>query len=513
MWPGSVSRRRFLNRLGAVGGYSAVYGAMQTMGLLAPARAWAAVPSLPPGSGAGRSVIVLGAGIAGLVSAYELRKAGYAVTVVEARDRVGGRAWSIRGGDTVRQIGRPDQHCAFDAGHYFNAGPARIPTHHHLVLGYAQALKVPLEVMVNVDRSARFDFGGTPVASRQGVNDQRGRIAELLAKAIDKGALDAELTGVDKAALRGWLRAFGSLRRDGSYQGSESSGYSELPGGYDHPGKLVEPLSLPQLQASGMFGAGPIFEEIFDQQAPMFQPVGGMDRIADALYRAVEPSVRLSSPVSALNWDAKGAAVKLASGEVLRADQCICTLPATYVRKLDAPFSPAKKAALARLAYGPGTKVAFEAPRFWQDDDVWGGLAWTKEASEIVWYPSGAWDDPRGVIVGDYSIGFTAQENADAFAAASFEQRFETCRRVIDRLHPGKAALLEKPLTVSWTQTEWSLGVGGDWAERGADYRELCRPEGPVAFAGEHLSYVPFWQEGAALSAHEALKLVDARRG
>ena len=47
-------------------------------------------------------------------------------------------------------------------------------------------------------------------------------------------------------------------------------------------------------------------------------------------------------------------------------------------------------------------------------------------------------------------------------------------------------------------------------ADRGARYDELLKPEGPIVFAGEHLSYVGLWQEGAALSAHEALKIVQS---
>jgi monoamine oxidase len=80
-------------------------------------------------------------------------------------------------------------------------------------------------------------------------------------------------------------------------------------------------------------------------------------------------------------------------------------------------------------------------------------------------------------------------------------------------MHPGKARLLGRPVTVAWGLTPWSEGVGPaapEWggAPRGAAYAEMFRPEGPIIFAGEHLSYVPFWQEGAALSAHSAMRVL-----
>jgi monoamine oxidase len=83
-------------------------------------------------------------------------------------------------------------------------------------------------------------------------------------------------------------------------------------------------------------------------------------------------------------------------------------------------------------------------------------------------------------------------------------------------LHPGKSRLLAKPVTVAWGLTPWSEGVGPnnpDWfsTPRAPRYAELLRPEGPVFFAGEHLSYVMFWQEGAALSAHAAMRLLTQR--
>jgi monoamine oxidase len=99
----SVSRRRFLNLVGRAGGPTAVYHTMAAMGLLPVPVAYAGPPTLPK-VGRDVSVVILGAGIAGLVAAYELRKAGYRVTVLEARARPGGRSWTIRGGDTIEEF-------------------------------------------------------------------------------------------------------------------------------------------------------------------------------------------------------------------------------------------------------------------------------------------------------------------------------------------------------------------------------------------------------------------------
>ena len=90
-----ISRRTFLERVGGAGGYSAVYLTMQALGLLAPVRAYAGPPALPSVSGKGVRVAVLGGGVAGLVSALELRKAGYEVTVLEALDRPGGVTYEV----------------------------------------------------------------------------------------------------------------------------------------------------------------------------------------------------------------------------------------------------------------------------------------------------------------------------------------------------------------------------------------------------------------------------------
>jgi monoamine oxidase len=180
----SLTRRGLLGRIGAIGGAGAMAGAMQSLGLFGTGAA-AALPALPSNFGDGRKVIVLGAGIAGLVAAWELQQAGFAVTVLEARNRVGGRAWTVRDGDRIDMIGEPVQTAKFSPGLYFNAGPARLPSFHAGMLGYAKRFGVPLEVEVNSSRSAYIAAPGSRIRMRAAVNDTRGYVSELLAKAIN----------------------------------------------------------------------------------------------------------------------------------------------------------------------------------------------------------------------------------------------------------------------------------------------------------------------------------------
>jgi monoamine oxidase len=509
----ALTRRAFLEQIGRSAGVGAAYMAMETLGLAVPTPAGAENFRLPAGSGKGRSVVVLGAGIAGLVSAYELNRAGYRVRVLEARNRIGGRSWTIRRGDRIVQNGRPDQVASFDPGFYFNAGPARIPSTHRVILSYARRFGVQLQPFINTNRNAGWDFGGKVYPERRMVEDLLGHITELLAKAIDQHALD-QFVSKDELAL---IRQI--LPRDAKYAPQGQSGYAVEPGGYAQSPVPLPPLPLKDLLPSMAVAAPYGFEHISDMQPTMLQPVGGMDRIAHALYEQVKPLVRLNAPVSAIRRTGDRVRIEHGPGSrMIEADYAVVTIPALILERIPNDFSTAKKAALKDIPYLPSVKVGFEAPRFWEtDDNIFGGLAWTDRANENVIYPSHDIGAAKGVLVAAYAAGWTNRDNPQKFASYTHEQRFQVCRESIEALHPGKSRLLAKPATVAWGLTPYSEGVGALWpddekpgASRGARYAELLKPEGPIVFAGEHLSYQGLWQEGAALSAHDALKLVAA---
>jgi|KBSSwiStaDraftv2_1062776.scaffolds.fasta_scaffold28355_4 monoamine oxidase len=515
-----VSRRDFVQRIGQAGGYAAAYVALQALGFLRPAQALAGGPPdlAAGGGGEGAKVVILGAGVAGMAAAYELGRAGYDCTVLEARTRTGGRNWTIRRGTAIEMTDGSRQVCEFDEGQYFNAGPARLPSHHQAVLGYCRELGVALEPEINTNRSALLlnpkVNGGQPIRLRQAVNDTRGHVSELLAKAINRGALDQELTPADKARMVEFLKVYGDLKPDLFYRGSQRSGLKALPGAGDEQAAASDPLDLSLLLDEDMW-QGVLFEEVIDMQATMFQPVGGMDRIPAAFEKVLGPVVRTGVEVRALRRSGKGVRITardLAAGRdlTINADYCICTIPLPVLRTIAADFSPAYREAVARVPYGDAIKIAWQAPRFWEGEPwrIYGGLSFVKAPNALVWYPSHGLHSKTGVLLGAYAAGPAATQ----MAAMSRAEQIDLTRAMIDQLHPGCGALLHAPLQVQWSKAPYSLGPWVQWAsDNEPDYALLNEPDGPFWFAGEYLSHVGAWQEGAIRSAHRTAARLDAR--
>ena len=217
------TRREFLMRVGRAGGYGAAFLTMQHLGLMAVPEASAMPLAMESGSGKGTTVVILGGGIAGLVAAYEMGKAGYSCTVLEARQRPGGRNWTVRNGTKIEFKNGTTQTASWADTSYFNAGPARLPSTHKTMLGYCKELGVPLEVEVNTSRSSLLQndaaFGGKAIEQREAINDTRGHVSELLAKCIRKDALDQEISKEDRERMLAFLRTYGDLKPDYSYTG------------------------------------------------------------------------------------------------------------------------------------------------------------------------------------------------------------------------------------------------------------------------------------------------------
>jgi monoamine oxidase len=512
-----LSRRKFVTHVAAISGMGAAFLSMQALGLASIVFAEPA-PILPAKIGTGTHVVILGAGIAGLVMAYRMERAGFSVTLVEARRRTGGRNWTLRHGDKVEMIGETEQTVGFSEGMYFNAGPARIPSHHQGLLSYCKLLGVPLEVEVNFSNSALLQsdgvFAGKSIQERQAINDFRGRIAELLSKATNRGALDRELTADDKERLVTFLRNYGDLSKDSLYKGSERAGYKLSPGPYDQIGIRRDPLSLRDLLRDGALD-GIIFDEIIDMQATMFEPVGGMDCIPAAFHKSIRSPIRLGAEVTSIRQTSEKVQIVYrdrSRGEShrLSSDYVVCTIPLPVLARIDTDFSAQVKQAIAGAKYDHAAKVAFDSPRFWEAEQIYGGLSFGGPATGAVWYPSSGYQSARGVILGAY----VAAKPAEAFEALPISRQIDMARNAIDKLHPGHGADLTAPVAVDWSKIPYNLGPWIQWTESTFDtnaYRLLNQPEGRVYFSGAHLSQLPAWQEGAVLAAHRTIELIANR--
>lgn len=525
----NLTRRRFLQMVGAAGGSAAVYETMVALGLLRTPEAWAGPPKLPEGIGTGKSVVVLGAGVGGLAAAYELQKAKYKVTVLEAQDRTGGRSYTVRNGDVIRQMGHPDQTCRFAEGLYLNAGPGRIPYHHQAMLSYCRDLGVELSVYVMESQVNLFQtpkaFDGEPLKNRQVANDTRGYVAELLAKAVHQKSLDQEISGEDKERLLSLLLTFGNLnRKTYRYEGSSRSGFRVEPGVVE-PGTIEPPKPFKTL-LKAEFWKHRFYQPLdYEWQRTLFEPVGGMDKFADALAKQVAGGstlIKNAEVVQVMNG-ANGVHVTYrdrVSGQQteVSADYCLANIPLPILRKLidNGTFAPDYKQAVGAVGFANTCKVGWQADeRFWEspENQIYGGISWINHPITQMWYPSNGFFQKKGVLTGAYNYSDVAKE----FGQESLEKRLRIALEGAERLHPGFAKHVDVKLglSIAWQLVPFQEGGWADWTWQGTqqqEYDRLLEPDKRFQVCGDQVSYLPGWQEGAVLSAHHVIEQIAGVR-
>jgi len=519
----AVTRRDLLTLVGAAAGSSVLYQAMTSLGHAAESSYRG--PLALDGDPRGASVLVLGAGLAGMVAAFELRRAGYKVEVLEYSDRAGGRTWSLRGGDRYTELGGFAQHCGFDRGLYINPGPWRIPFHHRAILDYSKRFKVALQPFVQVNANAYLHsahaFAGKPQRFRHIHADFHGHVAELLGKAANQGRLDDAVSAEDKAILLEALRSWGALDAAYRYAGaaaSERRGWDSDPGGGAAGAPVPStPLGLGDILTSRLWrnlAAG----DNYEFHMPMFQPKGGMDMIARAFRREVGDLIRFNAKVVAIHQDQhrvtvtwrprRGGAPVQAS-----ADWCVCTIPLSILGQLDVTVGAPMAAAIAAVPYVPAVKIGLQMKRrFWEEDEaIYGGITYTDLPIRSIGYPATDYGSAgKGVLLGAYAIFNTYAFELGALTPA---ERIAKAVEWGAAIHPQYRDEFENGVAVAWQRNPASLGCFGSWTEetRRQHYQNLCAIDGRIALAGEHASYLSAWQEGAVLSALDAVARLHRR--
>lgn len=516
-----MTRRHLLTMVGYAAGASAMYTAMAGMGYAGTSSYEG--PLELTGDPKGASVLILGAGLAGMTAAYELGKAGYKVQVLEFREKAGGRCWTLRGGDTYTELGGFAQEVKFSEGNYLNGGPWRIPTDHHAVLDYCKKFGVKLEPFIQQNYYAYLHnseaFEGKPQRFREIQADYRGQIAELLAKAVHQDKLDELVTEEDAEALVTSLKSFGVLNDDLEYVKSDTvslyRGWAVEPGGGDDP--TPEPSDIISLKdiLQGRLWKDLLVGETIDHQQAIFQPVGGMDMIAQAFAREIGDIVTYNAKVIRINGTDTGVEATYVSSDggteetTVTADYCICTIPFSILGQIENNFSGGMQSAIDSVFYESSIKIGLEFKRrFWeQDDHIFGGISYTNLPITLISYPStDFFSDGPGVLLGCYSWGAASYQ----FNAIAPEERIEHALEYGSQIHPQYREEYSNGVSVAWHRVPWVLGCYGIWRDKAANYADAVKMDQRTLMAGEHMSDLPAWQEGAILSALNAVKRLHA---
>lgn len=512
----NLSRRHFLGLVGAAGGSTAVYKTALALGLMQDTgpRAHLDLRRIAP---AAKKVAVLGAGISGLAVGYELERAGYDVTIIEASRRAGGRNLTLRHGDRVDELGR-EQICNFDDDPelYFNAGPARIPGHHRRILHYCKVLEVPLIVKANISRNAytheEDHFGGKPMRVGQYMADARGLIAELVYKAVDRNAFDEPLSADDRERLLQFARSFGDLGPNGAYKGTSRSGYKS--GGFAKPAEYYASTDFGDLLHSNFWRRSSFSFENPDWGEPLMEAVGGMDNIVKGFVRNITSPLLLNAQVQSIQLKSNGVDIiynRNGERKKISADYCFNCIPSHLMAGIPNNLPEDYRKGLNSLGRGYGFKLALQMKeRFWEREGIYGGTTFTSQRIGEIWYPSNNIHGKKGVVLGAYEF----YDPSEFFDRMTPEERIQYAAKCGEKIHPGYSDYIEAGVSVPWRRMNHMLGCGTQWSEEAREryYSLLQQPAaGRHYMIGDQISYHSSWQEGALASAEYALLDLDER--
>lgn len=499
----SMTRRQFLQRVGAVGGSSMMFGAMNALDLLGEP-----VGRRPGWSGRGENkrVLILGAGLSGLAVGYELGKLGYDYTILEARDRVGGVNHTIRRGTRGTETDGQSQLCEFDEGQYLNAGPWRIPLSHQPVLDYCRELGVPLEIFINENDASYLyyegeQFGplsGRRVRMREVKADMRGYSSELLAKAVSQKMLDLPLGQEDLERFINYLVGEGYLdTADRVYRGSTARG--------DEP-----PYDLAALLQSGYAGRVRSIDAGIGR-SPMFQPAGGMDRIGHAFERVIGENIRLRAEVLSVRQTEDEVRVvyrdtNTGDESEITADYLVSCIPLSVLRTLDIPLRAELARVVEDVRYTNSAKVGIQTKRrFWEEDDgIYGGPAYTNLPLGQFSYPSYGYLGQKGVILGFYANG-----DVGGLEALPIPQRIEHVVTEASKFHPQMREEFDNGYAAFWGKIRYSNGAYASNPRE--QLEELRTPDGRIYLGCAAVGTSPAWMQGAFSAAWDAVDRVHRR--
>ena len=456
----------------------------------------------------GPRVVVVGAGLAGLTCAYRLRRAGIDATVYEAADRIGGRAWTVRG--------------AFGPGLVAEHGGELIDTGHVAIRQLCQELRLELDDLLQAERNgteALYHFDGVPYTVAEAERDYNGVYQKLHRDVAEASYPTTYLTStprgreLDNMSIVDWIEE--------SVPGGMRSRFGQLLDviyTIEFGRESSDQSALNLLYLLGYSGQGQL--RLLGPSNEKYHVRGGNDQITDALARPLlaDDQIQLGNQLVAISRRADGTyALGVKTGNTTRtmiADRVVLTLPFTLMRTSvdwsQAGFDAVKSRAIRELGMGTNSKlhVGFKS-RFWEGLGC-NGDTYSDRGYQNSWDVSRAQPRPTGVLV-DYTGG----KIGDSFASGTPTQRARQFLDQIEPVLPGAKKNWDGSATVDhWPSYKWTLGsysfyrVGQYQAFGGAE----SEISGACHFAGEHTTqdYQGYLNGAVFTGARAAAEVLDA---
>lgn len=484
-----VTRRDFLSRSTAAAlGASAAVAQVQAQ---AQARR----------RGSAKKVLIAGGGLAGLSAAYELMQLGHQVTVLEARDRPGGRVFTLRDG--------------FSEGLYAEAGAEVFSGTHNFVHRYVKQFNLPLiSAPTTAGLSSLYYVKGQRIQNKYaGLHWPMPLSADeqkLLPYDLEKKYIEPAVAEIGDPLSPGWpsreilekydrVSMAEMLRRNGA----SANAVDLIQLGYgDSWDDGTGPDSSLCLLRDEAVGRSPGTEQRIS---------GGNDRLPGELAARLGARVHYRTALVRVAQDSKQVTATVSENgrrHTLSADYLVCAIPFPVLRNIEITpaFSPEKQRAIRDLHYISVTRVFLQTKsRFWTTAGL-SGYAATDLPVGTIWDCSQGEGGNRGILE-----CYTSGETARQLAALPEGRRIGTALENVEKLFPGTRDNLEKAISVAWDADPLARGAFA-WFKRGQMSEimpHVATREGRVFFAGEHTSPYFGWMEGALHSGNRVAAEVN----
>ncbi|HXH20904.1 MAG TPA: flavin monoamine oxidase family protein [Dehalococcoidia bacterium] len=431
-------------------------------------------------------VVIAGAGMAGLSAARELARAGHEVTVLEARQRVGGRIETLR--------------APFSEGLYAEAGAMRLPRCHHLTMAYVAKFGLETAPFTSSNPDAYVHIGGV----RQRYREFRGDDSVL-------ALWDAALAPF-RERLAGNAGAWAQIALE--YDEFSVREFLDSQGWREDDIELFGLLSQQEALMNSSF-LELLREEVGGYYTDLVEIVGGMDLLPRAFLPELGPRIRYGAAVVAIDQSPDGVTLhyRTAAGRASESgDYAIVTLPFPVLRHIEVlkPFSSGKQRAIRQLHYDASAKILMQfRRRFWEEDEgIFGGGSVSDLPIRATYYPDHGRETGRGVLLASYTWG----DDAQRWGSLPPDQRITEALEDLALLHPSAPAEFEVGASKVWHDDEYAGGAFAlfDPGQQTRLYKDIVAPEGRIFFAGEHASLYHAWIQGAIESGLRAASEIHA---